>query len=100
MNGMRITRVKDLSRSGGTWAALALAATAAITVTAGASGAESPRTENSNASRAIATVTTANASDAATTIPADFAAFAGYTPTVVVGYLANPHGDCSSRSGC
>ncbi len=42
MNGMRITRVKDLSRSAGTWAALALAATAAITVTAGASGAQSP----------------------------------------------------------
>lgn len=41
-------------------------------------------------------MTTAGAVHARTAVPTDFADFAGYAPTAVDGYLANPRGDCSS----
>ncbi|MGC0363387.1 hypothetical protein ABH922_001371 [Rhodococcus sp. 27YEA15] len=93
---MRITRAKRLERVGAMAAAATLAATVIISATAGSSGAQPVHTEDPYAARAVAAATTDDGVVAAAAIPEDFATFAGYEPTIVDGYLANPNGDCSS----
>jgi hypothetical protein len=85
---MRIRRAKTSA----TWAALSVVAAATVTISAAPRDAQAAAPENRLAAHAVAAVT----SDATPTVPRDFAAFSGYEPVVVDGYLANPNGACSS----
>ena len=76
-----------------TWAALGVAAAATLTISAAPHDAHATAPENRLAAQAVAAVTSPVA---APNVPRDFAAFSGYEPVVVAGYLANPNGACSS----
>lgn len=97
---MRITRATTLprrsanwaTRRSATWAALSVVAAATVTISAAPRDAQAAVPENRLAAQAVAAAT----SDAIPNVPRDFAAFSGYEPVVVAGYLANPNGACSS----
>ncbi|WP_242484691.1 hypothetical protein [Rhodococcus sp. MS16] len=98
---MRITRATTLpqrsaiwaTQRSATWAALSVVAAATVTISAAPRDVQAAAPENHLAAQAVAAVTS---SDAAPSVPRDFAAFSGYEPVIVAGHLANPNGACSS----